>query len=123
MSENMCQLYGLRGPYDMPMDDSGGFDFGDYLRQVTDKGLDIIGAVATDQPFYSYNPNIATSTTQYPVYDPRVGGAPRVQYPMMEPRQDAGLTAGKGGFNLKVSWPLVAGAGLLIGAFLFGKRR
>lgn len=128
MSQAMCQLYGLRGPSpygDMDYGDQGGFDWGSYVRDVTRTGLDIIGAVATEQPYYTYNPNVATSRTetQFPVYDTRVGGAPRVQYPMYEPGREAGLTASRGGFNLQVSWPLIAGAGLLLGVFLVGRRR
>jgi hypothetical protein len=102
------------------MDYAGGpqFDWDAYIN----KGLDIVGAKVTDQPYYVYNPNVATQTTTYPVYDNagRQVYSGAGQYPQQQ--TGAAIQTSNSGFGFNLTWQTGLLLGVVAGAFLLGKK-
>lgn len=113
---------GAVDPYGMDYVDYGGsqFDWDAYIN----KGIDIVGAKVTNQPYYVYNPNVATQTTTYPVYDNSGRQVyPGGQYPgQYQPQAGAAIQTSNTGFGFNLSWQSALLGGIVLGAFLLGKK-
>jgi len=102
--------YGLQGFLD-----DAGFDFNSYIN----KGLDILGATVTDQPYYARNPNIATQTTSVPVFDPNA----RQRQVAIQQQQAAAISATPSGLGFNINNQTLLIVGLVFAFFVLGKGR
>jgi hypothetical protein len=96
--------------------DESGLDFNGFIN----KGLDILGASVTDQPYYARNPNIATQTTSVPVFDPN---ARQRQIAIQQQQAAAAVSATDRGVGFNINNQTLLIGGLVLFAVLFGKGR
>lgn len=102
----------------------GDFDWEGLLNTGADRGLDILGAVLTDAPYYSPNdPRFGYETVSRPVanYDPNRTPYSMPQYPQ-NPTQITARASTQGISGSIPTWALVL-IGVVGGAFLLGKGR
>jgi hypothetical protein len=104
-------VQGQRGLGQFVFGSGGGFDWGDYINRTTQQSLDILGARVGGPAYYQYGGQSRTPVA-YPIQYPNQAG------PLLPLSPGAVSQSG-----VQINWWTWALLGLLVGAFVLGRKR